>query len=771
MKQFLTTILLFLAILLPTCLTAHDFEIDGIYYKITSDNKVAVTYQGTSFYQYSNEYSGDVTIPSTISYNGNTYSVTSIGNNAFFWCFNLTSVNIPNSISTIGESAFYSCTSLTTINIPNSVTNISNNAFLECEGLTNITVASDNPIYDSRDDCNAIIKTASNTLITGCQNTFIPNSVITIGKSAFQHCKGLANINIPNSVTTIGEYAFSNCTGLVSVNMPNSVITIGGHAFEDCSKLTNITIPNSVISIGNSAFNDCSNLTSMTIPNSVSTIGDLAFRCCFRLTIINIPNSVTTIGYGAFSGCSQLTSIIVASDNPNYDSRNDCNAIIETASNTLVNGCKNTIIPNSVTTIGKSAFYYCNELTCVNIPNSVTTIDEYAFSYCRGLTSINIPNSVTTIGKSAFYYCNGLESVTISNSVTTINESAFSDCTKLINVIIPNSVTTISTWAFSNCTRLTAIDLPNSVIYIGRQAFRGSGLISMTIPNSVTTIDYGALSYCTKLTSVTIPNSVTTISEMAFGGCTELTDVYSYITDLSKVSIETYAFYQNSYSNRTLHVPYGTLAAYQADSNWSQYFGSIMEMDSTFEVDGIFYKANVNEAEVTSNPSANKYYGNVSIPAAVTYCGKTYQVTAIGAQVFADCTRLTSITIPNTVTAIGKQAFMNDAAIEVVTCEATPPPVCDGLDIFPTNVYNHTPLYVPMGCARTYMLDLCWGQFATIIGAGDTNMDGNISIADVTTLINQLLNNSDSPASDANGDGLVNIKDVTFLINMLLSTN
>ena len=280
-----------------------------------------------------------------------------------------------------------------------------------CFSLENISVASNNTNYDSRNNCNAIIETATNTLIAGCKNTTIPNSVTSIGAGAFLGRSSLTAINIPNSVTSIQWIAFAECTSLSSID----------------------------------------------IPNSVTNIDDWAFLGCSGLTAINIPNSVTTIGDGAFSGCSSLENISVVSDNPNYDSRNNCNAIIETATNTLIAGCMNTAIPNSVTSIGDKAFSGCSSLTTINIPNSVTSIGDEAFSGCSSLTSIMIPNSVTTIGNDAFEGCSGLTAVNIPNSVTSIGNRAFSNCSSLTSIMIPNSVTTIGDEAFSDCPSLNDI--------------------------------------------------------------------------------------------------------------------------------------------------------------------------------------------------------------------------------------------------------------------------------------------------------------------------
>ena len=292
--------------------------------------------------------------------------------------------------------------------------------------------------------------------------------------------QGLTTATIPEtvtyngttySVTSIGDYTFDNCFSLTSVTIPNSVTNIGMSAFYGCSALTSITIPNFVTSIGNNAFSGCSALTSITIPNSVTSIGNNAFSGCSSFTSITIPNSVTSIGNYAFISCESLTSMMVESGNTVYDTRENCNAIIETASKTLIAGCQSTTIPNSVTSIGGSAFYGCSSLTSLTIPNSVTSIGSSAFSDCSSLTSITIPNSVTSIGSSAFSDCSSLTSITIPNSVTTVGDYAFYKCSSLTSITIPNSVTTVGDYAFYKCSSLTSITIPNSITSIGWRAF------------------------------------------------------------------------------------------------------------------------------------------------------------------------------------------------------------------------------------------------------------------------------------------------------------
>ena len=313
--------------------------------------------------------------------------------------------DIPNSVINIEKRAFWNCEGqLTSVTIPNSVISIGNQAFGNCWGLTSIT---------------------------------IPNSVTTIGDSAFRLCSGLTSVAIGRSVTAIGDGAFDMCDRLTKITIPDSVTSIGSYAFHDCRNLTNATIGNSVTAIGNEAFWDCKSLTSITIPNSVSSIGLRAFKGCIGLTSISIPSSITNIGNGAFSGCDELVDITVEKGNQFYDSRNNCNAIIETSSNTLIAGCKNTVIPYSVTSIGKHAFDNCKGLTSITIPNSVTYIGKGAFSGCGGLTSLTIPNSVTNIDEVAFFGCVSLSSIIIQSSITNISKYAFPVFDSLTRIYIP----------------------------------------------------------------------------------------------------------------------------------------------------------------------------------------------------------------------------------------------------------------------------------------------------------------------------------------------
>ena len=284
-------------------------------------------------------------------------------------------------------------------------------------------------------------------------------------------------------VTIIGEKAFYNCDTITSVTIGYGVTTIGNRAFSGCSELTSVTISDSVTNIGDSAFDSCSDLASVTIGSGVTIIGNSAFSSCYNLTSVTIPNSVTSIGYLAFDWCSRLTNITVDEENEHF--RSIDGNLYSKDGKTLIQyavGKKDAsfTIPDSVTSIGDSAFISCDNLTSMVIPDSVTTIGEYAFGCCDNLTSVTIGNGVTTICNGAFYRCGNLTSITIPDSVTSIGAYAFSKCYSLTSVTIGKRVTSIGMEAFASCAKLSWVIIPRSVTYIGADAFWG-GSNTLTI--------------------------------------------------------------------------------------------------------------------------------------------------------------------------------------------------------------------------------------------------------------------------------------------------
>ena len=360
-------------------------------------------------------------------------------------------------ISKVGAVATYN---VTDINNPTHLNNDTDGYFMKIDGkevestdsylfdtLGNHTVE----YYFSSKDFDTPTLDYDEGFFKGVENLVsisITDYMTGIYQDTFSNCTNLKEIVIPDSVTSIDDDAFNYCSGLTEIIIPDSVTWIGDRAFYICSGLTSVTIGNSVTNIGYMAFGYCSGLTEIVIPDSVTSIEGGAFQDCYNLTSVTIGDSVTSIGSGAFVHCSSLSNITVSELNEVYDSRENCNAIINTSTNELVLGCKNTIILDSVTSIGDSAFNGCSGLTEIVIPDSVTSIGGGAFLKCTSLTSINIPDSVTSISDGAFQSCSGLTEIVIPDSVTSIGRSAFQSCKGAISVTIGSGVTNIGSEAF-----------------------------------------------------------------------------------------------------------------------------------------------------------------------------------------------------------------------------------------------------------------------------------------------------------------------------------
>ena len=341
-------------------------------------------------------------------------------------------------VTSIRCSAFYSCDSLTSVSIPDSVEQIGTNLFVGCSKLKTISVSPDHPYFATID--GVLFRKADKALIS--YPAGISSSTYTI----------------PQGITAIGDSAFYYCDSLTSVSIPDSVTAIGDRAFYYCKSLTSVSIPDSVSAIGDSAFFSCDSLTSVSIPDSVTSIGDHAFSYCDSLTSVSIPDSVEQIGTNPFSSCSKLKTISVSSEHLYFATIDG--VLFRKADKALISypagiSSSTYTIPQGITAIGDSAFYYCDSLTSVSIPDSVTAIGDRAFYYCKSLTSVSIPDSVTSIGDSAFFFCASLTSVSIPASVTSIGDYAFSDCYSLTSVSIPDSVTSIGDKAFYFCPNLT----------------------------------------------------------------------------------------------------------------------------------------------------------------------------------------------------------------------------------------------------------------------------------------------------------------------------
>ncbi len=324
-------------------------KVDGIYYNLNKNDYTATVVAG------SNKYQGDIIIPPTFEFGGNTYTVTSIGIRAFYDCKSLTTIDIPVGVTSIGEEAFRDCTSLESINLPDGLTSIGEEAFAYCSSLESIDIPNGVTSFDG-----------SRTFYkcTNLTSVHLPDGMKIISNSAFEECSSLTSINFPEGLTTIESSAFYKCGLLTSINFPEGLTTIGSSAFYNCG-LTTVTLPNSVNSIGSTAFANCVNLTSINIPKDVTRIESQTFMYCYNLDSVTLPDGLAEIQYAAFKGCISLSSII---------------------------------IPNSVFSIGHEAFSGCSSLSYLTIGSGVTKIDYYAFQNCKNLTCVicyatKIPNN------------------------------------------------------------------------------------------------------------------------------------------------------------------------------------------------------------------------------------------------------------------------------------------------------------------------------------------------------------------------------------------
>ena len=632
-------------------------------------------------------------------------SVTSIGDQAFLGCHSLSSVTIPNSVTSIGEGAFWACESLSSVTIPNSVTSIGKDAFFGCHSLSSVNVDASNKNYAS---VNGVLYNKNKTELIRypegktASSFIIPNSVTSISEKAFDDCENLTSVTIPNSVTSIGDKAFFGCENLTSVTIPNSVTSIGKDTFGFCTSLTSVTIPNSVTSIGDEAFENCTSLTSVTIPNSVTSIGKSVFSRCEDLTSINvntanriytsvngvlynknkteivcypagktassfiIPNSVTSIGAYVFYYCENLTSVT---------------------------------IPNSVTNIGDYAFENCTSLTSVTIPNSVTNIGDYAFWGCDSLTSITIPNSIISIGANAFewtgYYnneSNWTDGVLyIGNCLMNADPNVVPD-----SYAIKDGTTVIANHAFYDCENLTSVTMPKSVTGIGETAFLHVNV------NFVLNCYYGSYAYQYALENDikykfisnegmekfnTNETKTVTISSDKDKKYFVFTPSVSGKYDVDYKSEDLYVYILDSdmnYVDETIIVNENvreSYPGYYVDSYYALEKGKIYYLEisagyfDSYPVSenitvGLRHEHRFSNGKCTVCGIAEYYYKvlsdgtaeltgyngsekNLTIPSVID----GYRITSIREWAFANCSSLTSVTIPNSVTSISNHAF------------------------------------------------------------------------------------------------------------------
>ena len=637
--------LLLLSLLATTSLWAYDydFEHNEIRYKITSNE---VPYAVEIVGSYTN-YATHITIPATVQYNGIAYSVTSIGRDAFYNCYCLTNINIPNSVINIGNNAFDGCSSLKSIIIPENIIRVGIRAFWGCSSLTTVT---------------------------------IPEHIEELGGEAFAYCSSLTSViwNAKKCISGSGSYIFKG-TPINSFVLGDSVEYIPQRLFGGIQDLHTIIIPENVTTICGNAFERCKGLTSIVW--NVKKIQNNGWACDF---FVDIKEQITSFTFG-----NNVENI------PSHLCYEMCNL--------------NTIsIPNSVSSIEWNAFFGCSSLTSLNVPNSVTSIADGAFRNCTSISTLTIPDGAVSIGSKVFAGCSALKSVKVTASsiedycnntlnyslykagIDSVDRHLFVNGTEVTNIIIPNTISTIKEYAFYNFPSINLAVLPETVSRIGQEAFSNCpNLSSVNLSDGVKYIGRRAFSDCPSLTTIVLGDNITTIGEQAFENCISLDEIQLKSINPPAISHESIT------SLPTCYVPYGSLAAYKK-SDWAAQVRKFVEEP----INGyqIFYTSSDDKIVSPSITNAfnttifsNVYENGQGI---ITFDGPVHTIKT-GA--FLNCSTLTSITIPVSIEHIEDRAFANCSALGVVDVKCTTPPTL-GEDVFT----SAPTCYIPCGTNYLY---------------------------------------------------------------------
>ncbi len=657
-------------VLCSTSLFAQDFKVDGIYYNFLGGDSVEV-----ASCDHSQNY---VTIPDTVSYNNNTYRITSIGEDAFRSHSNLFAITIPSNVITIGNGAFAGCYRLEYITINEGVKSIGDFAFDSCSSLTSIT---------------------------------IPNSVTTIGDGAFFSC---SNLSAP--VYNAYVFAFLPTSYSGTYTIPEDITSIAGGAFYGCSNLTAVTIPNSVTTIGDNAFLGCSNLTEVTIGESVTTIGRDAFSGCYSLTEITISNSVTAIGEQAFFECSSLTQTNYTGDLASWCKIQFGNSLanpINYSHNLYINGESVTKIalPEGVTSIPMDAFAELTPLTEVTIPNSVTSIGSYAFGHCSNLTTVTIGTGLQNLGYGAFAACENLTKfICASSQAVEDNHNSmedYEDGWSGVLLGLKHLDTIVAPAQFFDMTEVYWTYLTKNISYIqvsgGELTADAFGVINRSF-DKLQTLDISAATNteiannafkgCYKLETLLLPAQLERIGYMAVADCKNLQaiDIPATVTDIDDSAFE------NCRSMETLTFG-GQQPASAPQSKVETPFMASPQVAQTSALQRIGNWAFYNCHELQ----------HLEIPEGVT---------EIGAAAFYGCTYLEDLTLPTSVQSIGDNCFALCSKLQKITCLATVPPTIEAKTFYDVN--RTIPLYVPEASINDYANDTYWGEFINTQAAEDT---------------------------------------------------
>ena len=688
---------------------------DNLTWTMDDAGNLVITGSGDMYDVYDSQYNpwtdSKVT---TVKFPG---GLTSIGYGMFTYTTKLKELNLAGTqVKTINGNAFRN-SGITTVYLPPTLTEIVNSAFWDCSDLEVIRVDVGNTTYDSRNKCNAVIKTATNKLVMGGNKTVIPSTVKSIGESAFRGRAKLTSLGLHDAVEEIESFAYAGCTALKSAFIPAGVRYVGRGVFIRCENLKYINVDeknerydsrfdcDAIIETQSATLRaGCSNTI---IPGNILTIYEYAFEG-INIESINIPASVTTIDERAIYNCALLGSITVDEKNSVYDSRDNCNAIIKTKTNELIVGCYNTVIPNGVKSIANYAFEEVGHLGDVIIPPSVTSIGDYAFKGSF-LTGVYLPPSITSIGKYAFAWNSGIkEIVACMTTPPTIAETTFtSDIVENAKLIVPpdtkakyqaaeywkkfktieegtrggqcgpnafwtmlnggvNITGTGAMYEYSNVVakrdwgEVNTVNIGEGITEVGAYAFVDDKIIKkVSFPSTLTAIGKNAFYRCSDMEYIWIPKSVTNIDDQAFSGC---------------------------YSAKLIYV----------------------------EDDNKVYDSRNNCNAIIKTADNELLYGN---PATVI----PNTVTSIGVHAFSYCSNLTKMTIPGSVTGIQRAAFYQTSLKELYV-EAIEPPVCEVSPFLGVNVAECR-LYVPKVSIEKYKAAKYWKDFIILAGVDDITAD------------------------------------------------
>ena len=705
------------SIVLPSSLTS----LGGYSFEMTCFENIeipaSVTSIGAGAFAY-NKRLKSVNLPDAIE---------SINSHLFQGCESLSSITLPSSLKFIGNEAF-SSTSIKTLVIPDSVKTIYKEAFAWCHSLTSVSMGvSVKSIEESAfRNCNNLTTVQISDLEAWCRINFGNSDAnpLNYSHSLFLNGEEIINLSIPNTITKLNNNVFYNCSNIVSVKIPASVTTIGDYAFSRCKNLINVDMSDSVTDIGLRAFEYCSNLTELTLSSSLESIAYYAFYKCISLSAITIPQSLVSMIDNPFVGCSGLQTIIVKQGNPNFDSRDNCNAIINTFTNTLVVGCQNSLIPNTVISIGSDAFRGNNNITAIKIPNSVISIGKSAFAYCDSLRTVSFPFSLTSIEEGAFYDCD-LTSI-ISDVITPFvidiytfscydnatlkvpkgYVQAYKQCEgwnefKIIvekddNTIIPfkDSQTRsicVSHWDIDGDGELS-IDEAVAVKDVGG-VFCNSTISSfdefkyfVNVKNIRMSEAGGAFEGCIKLQSISLPEGLVEIGKASFWGCKKLKSIS--IPDKVKI-IDANAFRGSGIERVSFPTEMTELG-----------IGAFCDCECLQSIElptGLQY---INDSLFTHCINLL----SVDIPKSVVDIGKN---------AFDGCCRLNVIFLPNSINSIQREAFKNCQLTSVSSNIEHPFPI-DSSTFSEYTYYNAT-LEIPHGLKQAYKSCDGWNFFLNII--------------------------------------------------------